>query len=55
MADERRVRIHIDREDDGRFIAEIDGPPSILAYGSTEREAALKAAKLYLGALPQDT
>lgn len=51
MAHQRRVPIHIDREEDGRFIAEIDGSPGILAYGRTEKEAVLKAAKLYLRAL----
>jgi predicted RNase H-like HicB family nuclease len=48
MAYEHKVRIHVDREADGRFIAEIEEIPGILAYGQSEKGAVMKAALLYL-------
>lgn len=38
------LRIEIDREDDGRWIAEVPALPGVLAYGDT-REGAAAAAK----------
>ncbi len=34
-----RFEIEMDREEDGRFIAEISLLPGVLAYGATEEEA----------------
>ena len=41
-------KIEFDREDDGRWIAEIPDPPGVLAYGATrgEAEAAVEALAL---------
>jgi predicted RNase H-like HicB family nuclease len=33
------LTIEIDREQDGRWIAEVPEPPGVLAYGATEAEA----------------
>lgn len=38
------LRIETEREDDGRWLAEIVDLPGVMAYGAT-REAALVAAK----------
>jgi predicted RNase H-like HicB family nuclease len=38
------MRIDVDREDDGRWIAEIPELPGAMAYGST-RDAAISKAK----------
>ena len=40
--------IEIDREDDGRWIAEIPDLPGVLAYGSTKAEAIAAAEALAL-------
>jgi predicted RNase H-like HicB family nuclease len=32
-------RIEFDREEDGRWIAEIDALPGVMAYGATKHEA----------------
>lgn len=38
------MRIEVDREDDGRWIAEIPELPGVMAYGST-RDTAISRAK----------
>jgi predicted RNase H-like HicB family nuclease len=38
------MRIEVDREDDGRWIAEIPELPGVMVYGST-RDAAISQAK----------
>lgn len=40
--------ILFDREEDGRWIAEIESLPGVLAYGATQREARSKAEALAL-------
>ena len=42
------LRIEIAGEDDGRWIAEIPDLPGVMAYGSTEAEARLRAEALAL-------
>jgi predicted RNase H-like HicB family nuclease len=42
------LRIEIDREDDGRWIAEIADLPGVLAYGETRDEAIERAKALSL-------
>jgi predicted RNase H-like HicB family nuclease len=42
------LKIGIEREADGRWIGEVLELPGVLAYGSTEAEARLKAAALAL-------
>jgi len=40
--------IVFDREEDGRWIAEIESLPGVLAYGATKREAQSKVEALAL-------
>jgi predicted RNase H-like HicB family nuclease len=42
------IRIEIDREEDGRWIAEVPALPGVLAYGDSEAEAGAKAEALAL-------
>jgi predicted RNase H-like HicB family nuclease len=37
------IEISYDREDDGRWIAEVVALPGLLAYGATQEEARAKA------------
>jgi predicted RNase H-like HicB family nuclease len=43
-----RFNIETEREDDGRWIAEITNLPGVLAYGRTAEEARAKAYALAL-------
>jgi predicted RNase H-like HicB family nuclease len=40
------IEIEFDREEDGRWIAEAVDLPGVLAYGSTQKEAAAAAEAL---------
>lgn len=42
------MNIEIEREDDGRWIAEIPEFPGVMAYGNTREEAISKAKALVL-------
>ncbi len=42
------MRIEIEREEDGRWIAEIPTLPGVIAYGASEDEAIRKAKALAL-------
>jgi predicted RNase H-like HicB family nuclease len=42
------MRIEIEREADGRFIAEVPDLPGAMAYGETEAEARRKATTVAL-------
>jgi predicted RNase H-like HicB family nuclease len=42
------LRIEIDQEEDGRWIAEVPDLPGVLVYGQTEVEARTKATALAL-------
>jgi predicted RNase H-like HicB family nuclease len=43
--------VETDREDDGRWIADIPSLPGVLAYGSTRQEAVASAQALSLRVL----
>ncbi|HUU22055.1 MAG TPA: type II toxin-antitoxin system HicB family antitoxin [Phycisphaerae bacterium] len=45
------MRIEIDREDGGRWIAEIPRVPGVMSYGKTREEAVAKAKALALRVL----
>ena len=45
------MRVEFDREDDGRWIAEVPDLPGVLAYGQTQQEALAKAQSLALRVL----
>lgn len=42
------MKIEIEHEDDGRWIAEVTDLPGVLAYGSSREEAIAKAESLAL-------
>lgn len=42
------MKIEIDREEDGRWIAEVSDLPGVLAYGKTREEAVAKVEALAL-------
>ncbi len=42
------MRIEVDREDDGRWIAEVPDLPGVMVYGITQAEAVSKAEALAL-------
>ena len=44
----KKIAIHFERETDGRWIAEAEGFPGVLAYGATKDEAFQAAAALCL-------
>jgi len=46
-----RLALEIDREEDGRWIAEVVTVPGALAYGSTQEEAVRRALALALSAI----
>lgn len=45
------MTIETDREDDGRWLAEVLELPGAMAYGATQREAVARAQALALRAL----
>lgn len=42
------MKIELDREEDGRWIAEVPDLPGVLAYGTTREEAIARAKALAL-------
>jgi predicted RNase H-like HicB family nuclease len=42
------LKVEVDREDDGRWIAEVPELPGVLAYGQARQEAVDKAEALAL-------
>jgi predicted RNase H-like HicB family nuclease len=42
------LRIESEREDDGRWIAEVPALPGVLSYGATDSDARCKATALAL-------
>ncbi len=46
-----RFRIGLDREEDGRWIAEIASLPGVMAYGKTKQEAVARVKALALRVL----
>ncbi len=40
------LKIEIEREEDGRWIAEVRALPGVLAYGNTEAEARTRAVSM---------
>lgn len=45
------LRIELDREDDGRWIADIEALPGVLVYGATREDAIAKVKVLALQVL----
>jgi predicted RNase H-like HicB family nuclease len=46
-----RLQIEIEREEDGRWIAEVVGLPGVMAYGQTREEALARTEALTLRVL----
>lgn len=42
------LRVELEREDDGRWIAEVPELPGVLTYGTTREEAAARVQSLAL-------
>jgi len=49
-----RFEIELDREEDGRWIAEISSLPGVLAYGENKQEAIAKVKALTLRVLADE-
>ena len=49
----QKLRVELEREDDGRWIAEVMNLPGVLAYGGTREEALAKAEALALRVLAE--
>ena len=49
-----KFQIELDREEDGRWIAEIASPPGVMAYGKTKQEAVAKVKALALRVLADE-
>ena len=49
-----RFQFEVEREEDGRWIAEIPEVPGAIAYGNSEEEAKAKAYALALYAVADD-
>jgi predicted RNase H-like HicB family nuclease len=45
------LRVEIEREDDGRFLAEVPALPGVMAYGQSRAEAVARAEALALRVL----
>ena len=45
------MQVEVEREDDGRWIAEVPALPGAMAYGSSKAEAVAKVEALVLRAL----
>ena len=45
------LTLEVERETDGRFLAEVTDLPGVLAYGATEQEAVARVQALALRAL----
>lgn len=48
-----RLAIEIEREEDGRFLAEVSALPGVMAYGASADEAAAKVKALALRVLAE--
>jgi predicted RNase H-like HicB family nuclease len=46
--EETEIMIEVEREEDGRYLAEVPAIPGVMAYGATEDEAVHRALSLAL-------
>jgi predicted RNase H-like HicB family nuclease len=53
VREHRHYNVSIDREEDGRWIADIEAIPGAMAYGDTKMEAVRKAAAIAFRALAE--
>ena len=50
----RQLEIEVDREDDGRWIAEVSDIPGAMVYGASREDATRNVVQLVLRALADD-
>jgi predicted RNase H-like HicB family nuclease len=48
-----QLTLEIEREEDGRWLAEVPQLPGVMAYGATSEEAMSRAQVLALSVLPE--
>jgi predicted RNase H-like HicB family nuclease len=48
MVEIQPIRVELERENDGRFLASVPDLPGVMAYGSSEEEAARKVKSIAL-------
>ena len=51
MVEIQPIRLEIEREDDGRFLASVPDLPGVMAYGESEEAAVRKAKSIALQVL----
>ena len=51
MVEIEPIRVEIEREDDGRFLASVPDLPGVMAYGASEDEAIRKVKSIALQVL----
>ena len=51
MVEIQPIRVELEREEDGRFLASVPDLPGVMAYGITEAEAVRKAKSIALQVL----
>ncbi len=51
MVEIQPIRVEIEREDDGRFLASVPELPGVMAYGANETEAVRKVKSIALQVL----
>ena len=51
MVEIQPIRVEIEREDDGRFLASVPELPGVMAYGANESEAVRKVKSIALQVL----
>jgi predicted RNase H-like HicB family nuclease len=51
MVEIQPIRVELEREEDGRFLASVPDLPGVMAYGVTQEEAVRKAKSIALQVL----
>jgi len=51
MVEIQPIRVEVEREDDGRFLASVPDLPGVMAYGAGEQEAVRKVKAIALQVL----
>jgi predicted RNase H-like HicB family nuclease len=51
MVEIQPIRVELEREEDGRFLASVPDLPGVMAYGPTEEEAVRKVKSIALQVL----
>lgn len=54
MVDFQRIRVALEREEDGRILASVPDLPGVMAYGASEEEAMQKLKSIALQVLTDE-